>query len=312
MAGQWRLAGTQPIDPNDGLPIIGAKAYFYVGGTSTPLPVFTTAALTVPHTQPLVTDADGRWPPVFMTESGTFRIRMTTAAGADLFEADNEPVLFTPPPAAGTPDFDVTGVATTGDLKCSYGTSASTGWLLCNGRTLGSAASGAAYANENAEDLFLHLWPSTTLTVSGGRGTSAAVDWAANKTITTPDIRGRTLAGLDQMGAASAAGRLAGFNTLGESRGTESVTLTEVQLPAHEHTGTTGAGTAHSHSIAFSRGVLVAAVAGGGVVIGVSDTPTTTGSESAHTHGFTTDSAGSGEAHSNVQPTFGILIEIKL
>lgn len=312
MAGYWPLSGTQRVDPNDGLPIIGAKAYFFVGGTSTPLPVFTTAALTTPHPHPLTTGADGKWPAVFMTEEGTYRIRLTTAAGADLYEADNVPVLFTPPTAAVTPDFDVTGVATTGDLKCSYGTSASPGWLLCNGRTLGSSASGAAYANENAEALFLHLWPSTTLTVAGGRGASPADDWAANKTITTPDIRGRTLAGLDQMGAASAAGRLAGFNTLGEARGTENVTLTEAQLPAHQHTGTTNAGTSHSHSIAFSRGVLVAAVAGGGVVIGASDTPTTTGSEDAHTHPFTTNSTGSGGSHSNVQPTFGILIEIKL
>jgi len=312
MAGYWPLSGTQPIDPNDGLPIIGAKAYFYVGGTSTPLPVFTTAALTVPHTQPLTTDADGRWPPVFMTEEGTYRIRLTTAAGADLYEADNVPVLFTPPPAAVTPDFDVTGVPTTGFVQLYWGSSAPTGWLLCNGRTLGSAASGAAYANANAEALFLHLWPSTTLTVSGGRGTSAAVDWAANKTITTPDCRGRVLAGLDQMGAASAAGRLTGLNTLGETRGEETVTLTEAQIPPHEHDGTTGSGTPHDHPIAFSKAVLVAAVSGGGLVFGSSDTPTTTGSEDDHTHDFTTGSTGSGAAHPNVQPTMGLTIIIKL
>lgn len=311
MAGQWRLAGTQPIDPNDGLPIIGAKAYFYVGGTSTPLPVFTTAALTVPHEHPLTTDANGRWPAVFMTESGTFRIRLTTAAGADLFEADNEPVLFTPPPAAGTPDFDVTGVATTGFLQLYWGSSAPTGWLLCNGRTLGSTASGAAYANENAEALFLHLWPTPSLTVSGGRGTSAAADWTANKTITTPDSRGRVLAGLDQMGAASAAGRMTGFTTLGESRGEETVTLTSDQIPAHTHSGTTDP-TSHDHDMPFSESGLTAALSGGGVVSGVSGVDTSTSAETEHVHDYTTSSVGGGQSHSNVQPTMGLTIIIKL
>jgi hypothetical protein len=56
--------------------------------------------------------------------------------------------------------------------------------------------------------LFLYLWGAdANLAVSGGRGGSAAADYAANKTIALPDWRGRALAGLDDMGN-SAAGRL--------------------------------------------------------------------------------------------------------
>src|SRR6185369_3563254 len=91
------------------------------------------------------------------------------------------------------------------------------------------------------------------LAVSGGRGASAAADWAANKTIALPDFRGRALAGLDDMGS-TAAGRLTStyFGTsaivLGASGGAESQTLTTAQLPAHSHANSlTDPG--HSHQI---------------------------------------------------------------
>lgn len=51
-----------------------------------------------------------------------------------------------------------------------------------------------------------------------------------------PDLRGRTIVGLDNMGG-SDAGRLSGSNTLGGTGGVERVTLThqESGLPAHTH-----------------------------------------------------------------------------
>ncbi len=51
-----------------------------------------------------------------------------------------------------------------------------------------------------------------------------------------PDLRGRTIVGLDNMGG-SDAGRLSGSNTLGGSGGVETVTLTAAQsgLPSHTH-----------------------------------------------------------------------------
>lgn len=82
------------------------------------------------------------------------------------------------------------------------------GWLLCDGRTIGSAASAAtARANSDCFDLYVGLWNSTAnteLAVTGGRGASAAADWAANKPIALPDMRGRVPAGKDDMGGTGA------------------------------------------------------------------------------------------------------------
>jgi hypothetical protein len=64
-------------------------------------------------------------------------------------------------------------------------------------RTVGDASSSAsAWANSGAQELFYHLWaayPNGACPVSGGptRGTSAAADWAAHKTIGLPDLRDR-------------------------------------------------------------------------------------------------------------------------
>lgn len=62
-------------------------------------------------------------------------------------------------------------------------------WKLLNGRTIGDASSGATWASADAEALFLLLWANAADTycpVSGGRGASAAADWAAHKTLTIP------------------------------------------------------------------------------------------------------------------------------
>ena len=77
------------------------------------------------------------------------------------------------------------------------------GWVRDNGRTIGSATSGATErANADCQPLFLFLWSKfadTICPVLGGRGLTAAADWAANKKITLPDKRGTIPGGLDDM-----------------------------------------------------------------------------------------------------------------
>jgi hypothetical protein len=240
----------------------GCKA----GTTATPQNAYQDSGLTVALPNPLTCDATGRLPQFFLAD-GLIKLRLTNSAGTQQFVGDN--LLVVGPSSGGGGGggtIDPTTIATTGDFKASFTTDALTGWVRANGRTIGSSTSGATErANSDVQALFLFLWPNTTLTVSTGRGATAAADWAANKTITLPDGRGRAMAGLDDMGG-TAAGRLTATyfgatggcsavlgTTLGAACGGESQTLTLAQLP----TGITTIGTI----------VVNAGGGGGGIVI---------------------------------------------
>ncbi len=110
-----------------------------------------------------------------------------------------------------------------------FGSSAPSGWLFLNGGTIGDAGSGASERqNADTQTLFILLWNSvgdSYCTVSGGRGASAVLDFAAGKTITLPDSRGRVFVGKDT----------ATFGVLGQPIGNETVTLSEGNLPSHSH-----------------------------------------------------------------------------
>lgn len=136
----------------------------------------------------------------------------------------------------------------TGTLKIGFWTSVPSGWendwVLAVG-TIGNASSGATNrANADTEALFIHLWtqfPDALAPVSGGRGVSAAADFAANKTITIPDIRGCAFTVLDNLGG-TAANRVTAASTnganasvLGGIFGAETHTLTLAEGPEHDH-----------------------------------------------------------------------------
>lgn len=207
-----------------------------------------------------------------------------------------------------------------------FGTTAPSGWVRANGRTIGNASSSATErANADTEDLFTLLWNSfsdSVCAVSSGRGASAAADYAANKTITLPDLRGRALFGLDDMGN-TAAGRLGAVitssTTNGASGGSETVTLTEAQLPSHTHGPGTLAGTTGNPTTNPSIGTVrvnptaLATPGSGRNTDYDSANPTLPN----HVHDFTvttgvTASTGSGSAHSNMPPAFLTTFIIKL
>ena len=162
---------------------------------------------------------------------------------------------------------------------------APTGWLLCEGGTIGNAAStGTARANADTVGLFTLLWDNfdnAQLAVSGGRGANAAADYAANKTIALPDLRGRVPVGLN-------AGT---FNLNGKTGGEETHVLIEAELAAHTHTGTVAVGQT-----------------GGG---GSSYIQKLNAYISATTEPVTNSSTGSSTAHNNLQPYFTIRFIIK-
>jgi microcystin-dependent protein len=190
----------------------------------------------------------------------------------------------------------------TGDYKHTARATPPPGWVFADGRTIGGPGSGASSrANADAQALFALLWgdyPQIVLPVSGGRGASAAADFAAGKTIALPDLRGRLLLGRDDMGGA-AANRVTASGAgnpgiaatqLGASGGADRHALAAGQVPAH----------AHGLPAGIVRGN------GGGSIhasAGVSMSVET---------GLATASAGGGEAHPQVPPVLVCNVLIRL
>ena len=210
----------------------------------------------------------------------------------------------------------------TGCMMMFGATTAPTGWVRCNARTIGNASSSATErASADTESLFTFLWTNysdTVCPVGGGRGASAAADYAANKAIGLPDLRGRALFGLDDMGN-SAAARLAGATidqtTNGASGGADTVTLVEANLPSHTHSfsATTSTDGSHTHTVSVGPGTGE----DGGSQLRRNDTSngsTSTSSSGSHSHTVsgTTGSAGSGTAVDKLPPAFLTTFIIKL
>lgn len=169
---------------------------------------------------------------------------------------------------------DGIGFSTVGGASAPVGTvmptalsNAPVGWLLCYGQ----AISRASYAS---------LFNAIGTTYGSGDGTT---------TFNLPDLRGRVVAGKDNMGG-TAAGRLTSAvagSTLGASGGAQTHTLSAGEMPAHTHTLN------NSYSDFTSEGIALNLGGGRG--------PSS----------YTTSSAGGGAAHNNVQPTIILNYMIK-
>lgn len=120
------------------------------------------------------------------------------------------------------------------------GAAAPAGWLLCAGQAVSRTEYGALFAVVGT-------------TYGTGNGTT---------TFNLPDLRGRTVAGVDNMGG-SAAGRLTNTvltasNQIGATGGAQTHTLTSGQsgVPAHQHSNTlssnTVASSGHRHDFRFA------------------------------------------------------------
>lgn len=74
-------------DANDD-PLSGALVYVYLPGTTTPVSVFSDEEMTVPAANPIVCDSAGVLP-IRYVAVGTYKIRVTTSAGAEVRTTDD-------------------------------------------------------------------------------------------------------------------------------------------------------------------------------------------------------------------------------
>ena len=111
----------------------GQKMLTFDAGTTTPKVTYTDAALTIPHSNPIIADANGKFPDVFLELSG-YKLRFTDANDVQYLETDG---------VFGTPDIEdtvqqtqrITAAAdqTTFNLTNSYTPGASNLIVFING-----------------------------------------------------------------------------------------------------------------------------------------------------------------------------------
>lgn len=83
-AGRLIFPGQMPCVTSDGERIPGAKAYFYLNGSTTLLDTFTDATLTVRNTNPVVADSVGVWPQMWADTANIYLASLTDAVGLPL------------------------------------------------------------------------------------------------------------------------------------------------------------------------------------------------------------------------------------
>lgn len=197
------------------------------------------------------------------------------------------------PDASGTVALsaDVSSAVPAGTVLVTARSSAPTGYLLCDG---------ASVSRSTYSDLFSAIGT-----------TYGSVD---SNTFNVPDLRGRVVAGRDDMGG-SAANRITSNQsnsddaitgtTLGDTGGDEVQDLQETHLPAHTHSVSSisirGNSPLHDGSV----------VVNGLRQVSVSDAGQNTTTQNTSGHSITLANTGSGTAVNNMQPTMILNYMIK-
>ena len=175
--------------------------------------------------------------PQFNVGADSVLIQQVSGSTSTIFEVKNAAgasVMAIDSSGATTATFAAGVGLPVGMITPFAGSAAPTGWFLCSGQ----AVSRTTYAS---------LFAVVGTTYGAGDGST---------TFNLPDLRGRTIAGIDNMGGTDA-GRLDIANSSGTVVGSQYVTLTSAQsgVPAHSHANTltnnavtSGAGSAHTHT----------------------------------------------------------------
>lgn len=308
MGELWNLSLTQARRGERVL--YGASVRFYDLDTGAPKTVYTDIGLSAPHPPKVIVDNDGSFPAIYIPY-GDYRMVCREENNATWFDVG---VGHQAPTMSGGGS---TYIVPTGYIDVTLA-GERTDWVRLNGRTIGSASSGATERqNSDCEALFTHLWnlnlPSAI--VSPSRGSSAASDWASNKQISLPDLRGAVLLGSDTMGA-PAANRLTGvpvvygtISAVGSLIGESRHVMTEQEMFPHQHGGATGSGGAHPHTYTAPNSFVQAPAGSSNTIpnsFGLSDTST------APPHSHTIPLQGGGQPSNITQLSYVVTYIIKL
>lgn len=246
--------------------------------------------------------------------------QMSTSTGTGLNVFNNAPALVNATGTTQAPGDNTTllatdafvttallAVVTTGDIKATLASPSNTvapaGWVFMTVGTIGDGSSGASLrANADTQALFILLW--TTFSdgicpVTGGRGGSAAADYAAHKVIAMIDSRGCALVSAEDMGGSNR-GNLGGQTSVGAFTGTASI---GTQAGQSVHTMTLAELVSHRHTL--GGGFQIGANGGGGVT-GGGNVMQQTGSISQ------TDLTGSTAPFNVTQPSVAVWHLVKL
>lgn len=179
-----------------------------------------------------------------------------------------------------------TGTVPTGVMLEYGGVTAPSGYLMCDG----TAVSRTTYAA-----LF------TAIGVAFGAGNGST-------TFNVPDYRGRVGLGSDTMGTSAAGLITLASSSMGQTIGTEKVTLDTTMIPSHSHTATDAG---HTHDLKRD-GTFTKSGSGTGVIdVGTASSGTSDGTSRSGTASITVGNTGGGLYHLNVQPSLTVYKIIK-
>ena len=151
-----------------------------------------------------------------------------------------------------------------------------------------------------------HLVPPGAIIMWSGSINDIPVGWAlCDGSNGTPDLRDRFIVGAG------------GSYNVGNTGGANTVTLSINQMPSHNHTGEIAMAGEHRHDVWYTR----EGVSGGADMLVVADLEFTSFAGSVrestdrsgnHTHSFTINSTGGGQAHENRPPYYALCFIMKL
>lgn len=179
---------------------------------------------------------------------------------------------------------DVASLTPPGVITQYAGSTAPTNWLICDG----SAISRSSYSA---------LFAIIGTTYGAGNGTT---------TFNIPNLKGKIPVGLNSSETE--------FDTLGETGGAKTHTLSTAEMPSHSHTGSTSADGNHAHNYTLDVFVVegIQAPSDNTRFVRHSVTNAVTDYQGTHSHSFTTATSGSSAAHNNLQPYITVNYIIKV